>query len=429
MPTSIPAPMLAKAVPDVPDPEKVAGGLSYEPKWDGFRGIVSWDGEDVEIGSRGAKPLTRYFPELVEAFARLLPEPCLLDGEVVVPKGEPGAQRLDWESLLAAHPSGGLPRRHARRGDPGDVHRLRPARPRRPRPAGRAVRGAAGAAGRRCSAGLPHPIHVTQDHDGCRRSPRAGSREFEGAGLDGVVAKPLAQPYAPGKRTMFKIKHARTADVVALGLPHPQVGTGRRVAPGRPLHDDGTLHSVGASRRGATRGASSSSTSSRRSSSAMTPARPSRARARSPASRRRTGTRRSCSCGPSACSRCATTSSRATRFRHTVQFERWRPDREPASCTYEQLERSAPTTSATCSTEPPSRCRRRSQFSAFLRLGCTRGGSPGIFGKSGGNGSSPSPFERSRSHHSSSVSIGPARRAAPPTGRPRRRAAAGSSGS
>src|SRR3546814_19587667 len=96
MPYEIPAPMLAKSVPEIPEPERIAGGLSYEPKWDGFRALVSWDGTDVEIGSRGAKPLTRYFPELVEAFGRLLPEPCLLDGEVVVATGDPGAQRLDW---------------------------------------------------------------------------------------------------------------------------------------------------------------------------------------------------------------------------------------------------------------------------------------------------------------------------------------------
>ena len=76
MPYEIPAPMLAKSVPDVPDPAKVTGGLSYEPKWDGFRALISWDGENVEIGSRGAKPLTRYFPELVEATgAGILVEP------------------------------------------------------------------------------------------------------------------------------------------------------------------------------------------------------------------------------------------------------------------------------------------------------------------------------------------------------------------
>ena len=95
----IPAPMLAKSVPEVPDHAKVAGGFSYEPKWDGFRALVSWDGTDVEIGSRGAKPLTRYFPELVAAFSEILPEPCLIDGEVVVARGERGAQRLDWEAL------------------------------------------------------------------------------------------------------------------------------------------------------------------------------------------------------------------------------------------------------------------------------------------------------------------------------------------
>ncbi|MCU1476983.1 MAG: ATP-dependent ligase, partial [Subtercola sp.] len=77
------APMLAKAVDTVPLPDKVEGGLSYEPKWDGFRAIVYFDGEHAEIGSRGSKMLTRYFPELTDAFARLLPAPCVLDGEIV----------------------------------------------------------------------------------------------------------------------------------------------------------------------------------------------------------------------------------------------------------------------------------------------------------------------------------------------------------
>src|ERR1700712_3550481 len=93
------APMLAKAVDTVPEPGKVAGGLSYEPKWDGFRAIVYFDGETVEIGSRGSKMLTRYFPELVDAFTRLLPGPCVLDGEIVVRSGKTGAERLDWEAL------------------------------------------------------------------------------------------------------------------------------------------------------------------------------------------------------------------------------------------------------------------------------------------------------------------------------------------
>ena len=94
--------MLAKAVPDVPEPDSVRGGLRYEPKWDGFRGIVTIDGDDVEIGSRGAKPLTRYFPELVEAFRAQFggrEHPVVLDGEVVLRTGEPGHERLDWEAL------------------------------------------------------------------------------------------------------------------------------------------------------------------------------------------------------------------------------------------------------------------------------------------------------------------------------------------
>src|SRR5690606_16773525 len=93
------APMLAKAVSDVPEPDSVDGGLSYEPKWDGFRAIVYFDGTTVEIGSRGSKMLTRYFPELTDAFARLLPAPCVLDGEIIVRAGDQGNERLDWETL------------------------------------------------------------------------------------------------------------------------------------------------------------------------------------------------------------------------------------------------------------------------------------------------------------------------------------------
>src|ERR1700712_412690 len=100
------APMLAKAVDAVPLPDSVVGGLSYEPKWDGFRAIVYFDGTDVEIGSRGSKMLTRYFPELVEAFTTLLPGPCVLDGEIVVQKGEAGHAKLDWDSLTQRiHPA------------------------------------------------------------------------------------------------------------------------------------------------------------------------------------------------------------------------------------------------------------------------------------------------------------------------------------
>jgi ATP-dependent DNA ligase len=104
MAESLPAPMLARAVSAVPEPDSVPGGLSYEPKWDGFRGIVGVGDPDgdgrrqVEIGSRGSKSLTRYFPELVATFARQLPR-CVLDGEIVLRRGSAGAERLDWEAL------------------------------------------------------------------------------------------------------------------------------------------------------------------------------------------------------------------------------------------------------------------------------------------------------------------------------------------
>jgi ATP-dependent DNA ligase len=91
--------MLAKSVATVPEADSVPGGLSFEPKWDGFRAIVYIDGEGVQIGSRGSKMLTRYFPELVDAIGRLDLGPCVLDGEIVVRRGEAGAEHLDWDAL------------------------------------------------------------------------------------------------------------------------------------------------------------------------------------------------------------------------------------------------------------------------------------------------------------------------------------------
>src|SRR3978361_1923550 len=91
--------MLAKLTDAIPLANEKVGELSYEPKWDGFRGIVYFDGTDVEIGSRGSKLLTRYFPELVEMFRAQLTSPCILDGEIVCRAGSPGAERLDWETL------------------------------------------------------------------------------------------------------------------------------------------------------------------------------------------------------------------------------------------------------------------------------------------------------------------------------------------
>ncbi|KAA9111370.1 ATP-dependent DNA ligase [Microbacterium rhizomatis] len=332
----IPAPMLAKSVPDIPDPAKTPGGLSFEPKWDGFRGLVSWDGTDLEIGSRGAKPLTRYFPELVEAFSRLLPETCLIDGEVVVPRGEPGAQRLDWESLTQRiHPAASR------------VQMLAETTPAMFIAFDLLARGdrdlqSEPFAERRAQlvdllGGLPHPIHVTRTTD----DPAVAKRwlaEFEGAGLDGVVAKPLAQPYAPNKRTMFKIKHARTADVVALGYRVHKSGAGVGSLLVGLYNAEGRLHNVGAV---------SAWTDKRRlelvdelAPLVQTDASGEALTGEGEKSRFSAADRDSSfvKLRPERVLEVRYDQLEGWRFRHTVQFDRWRPDRDPRSCTYEQLE-------------------------------------------------------------------------------------------
>lgn len=331
----IPAPMLATSVPEVPDHAKVAGGFSYEPKWDGFRALVSWDGTDVEIGSRGAKPLTRYFPELVEAFARLLPEPCLIDGEVVVARGEAGAQRLDWESLSQRiHPAASR------------VNLLAEETPAMFIAFDLLARGERDLQGepfaeRRAQlvdllGDVPHPVHVTRTTD----DPDLARRwlaEFEGAGLDGVIAKPLAQPYAPNKRTMFKIKHARTADVVLLGYRIHKSGEGVGSLLLGLYDDDGRLHGVG--------GASAFTDKRRRElidelgpyverdddGAAVTGETD---RSRFSASKDVSFVR----LRPERVLEVRYDQLEGMRFRHTVQFDRWRPDRDARSCTFAQLD-------------------------------------------------------------------------------------------
>ncbi len=335
MPYDIPAPMLAKSVPEVPEHAKVAGGFSYEPKWDGFRALVSWDGTDVEIGSRGAKPLTRYFPELVEAFAQLLPEPCLLDGEVVVARGEPGAQRLDWESLSQRiHPAASRVNLLAEETPAMFIAFDLLARGERD------LQGEAFAERRAQLVDLlgdvPHPVHVTRTTD----DPDLARRwlaEFEGAGLDGVIAKPLAQPYAPNKRTMFKIKHARTADVVLLGYRIHKSGEGVGSLLLGLYDDDGHLHGVG--------GASAFTDKRRRElidelaplverdadGAAVTGETD---RSRFSASKDVSFVR----LRPERVLEVRYDQLEGMRFRHTVQFDRWRPDRDARSCTFAQLD-------------------------------------------------------------------------------------------
>jgi len=327
--------MLAKAVPAVPEPDSAPGGLVYEPKWDGFRGIVAFDGDGVEIGSRGSKPLTRYFPELVDAFRRLLPESCVLDGEIVVSTEASGGARLDWEALSQRiHPAASRVDRLAQEtpamfvafdllalggrsfiDEPFSVRRE---------------------ALERLIDGLGHPIHITRITDDVELA-RRWFTEFEGAGLDGVVAKPLAAPYSPGKRVMLKAKHRRTADVVAIGYRVHTSGRGvGSILLG--LYDDrGELRNVG--------GVSAFSDARRQ--ALVDELAPYVERDESGAAlsgqtdRSRFASSKDVSfvrLRPELVMEVRYDQLEGLRFRHTVQFERWRPDREPRSCTFAQLD-------------------------------------------------------------------------------------------
>ncbi len=335
-PASPVSPMLAKAVSAVPEPDSVPGGLSYEPKWDGFRGIVYFDGETVEIGSRGSKMLTRYFPELVDAFARLLPGPCVLDGEIVVRRGEPGQERLDWEALSQRiHPAASRVKKLAEetpaefvafdllaRGD--DSYLDAPFSERRAQLEDLATE-------------LEAPLHVSQvttDVDLARR----WLVEFEGAGLDGVVAKPLAAAYSPGKRIMLKAKHHRSADVVVLGYRVHTSGTGVGSLLLGLYDDDGELRGVG--------GVSAFSDVRRRELvdelDPLVLRDESGETVRGETDRSRFSSSKDTSfvrLEPTRVVEVRYDQMEGMRFRHTVQFERWRPDRDAASCTFEQLER------------------------------------------------------------------------------------------
>jgi ATP-dependent DNA ligase len=331
MPHEIPSPMLAKAVPEVPD----RAGLSFEPKWDGFRVLVSWDGESVELGSRGAKPLTRYFPELVEALPHALPRPALIDGEIVVAIGERGAQRLDWETLSQRiHPADSRVQRLAAETpamiiafdllvDGDDDISERPFAERRARLES-------------LLAGVQHPVHLTRTTTDAALA-RRWLAEFEGAGLDGVVAKPIDQPYAPGKRTMLKIKHARTADVVAIGYRVHKSGQGVGSLLVGLFDDAGVLRGVGGV----------AAWSDKRRLELVAELAPLVQRDESGDAV--TGeTDRSRFSGSKDVSFVRLRPERVLevrydqlegqRFRHTVQFARWRPDRDAASCRFDQLE-------------------------------------------------------------------------------------------
>jgi ATP-dependent DNA ligase len=328
------SPMLSKPVRTIPP------DASYEPKWDGFRTICFRDGDEVELGSRNERPMTRYFPELIAAAKAELPQRCVVDGEIVIATD----RGLDFEALqLRLHPAASRVRMLAEQtpaafiafdllalGD-DDYTRL-PFSERRA-----ALIDALAASG--------PSIHVTPATTDLAVA-RRWFHEFEGAGLDGLIAKPLDITYQPDKRVMFKIKHERTADCVVAGYRLHKSGDD---AVGSLLlglyNDDGSLASVGvigafpmAKRRELFTELQPLVTTFE--------GHPWNWAAQQTAEAHRYGGSR-WNAGkdlsfvplrPELVVEVRYDHMEGHRVRHTAQFNRWRPDRDPRSCTYSQLE-------------------------------------------------------------------------------------------
>jgi ATP-dependent DNA ligase len=331
------APMLAKSVPTIPP------GASYEPKWDGFRSLIFRDGSEVEIGSRNERPMTRYFPELVDAFRTELPQRCVLDGEIVIAAGN----RLDFEALQQRiHPATSRVKLLSMQTPAAfiafDVLALGDEDlTGRPFAARRELLTAA-------LADVRPPIHVTPATTD-RDLAVQWFTEFEGAGLDGIVAKPLVGSYLPDKRAMFKIKHERTADCVVAGYRLHKSGSDAIGSLLLGLHsDNGSLEAVGvigafpmARRRELLAELQPFVTTfddhpwnwAKQEAGTRTPR-------EGETSRWNAGKDLSfVPLRPERVVEVRYDHMEGTRFRHTAQFVRWREDRTPESCTYEQLER------------------------------------------------------------------------------------------
>ena len=330
--------MLAKAVPSVPAHDSVAGGLSYEPKWDGFRCIVLRDGDEVQLASRGSKPLTRYFPELVDAVLAHLPQRCAIDAEIVVRKGHPGAERLDWESLSQRiHPADSRVQRLARETPAelvcfdilalGDEDLT-------PLPFGLRRERLESV----LSAIPPEaPVHLTRSTTDAVLA-RDWFERFEGAGLDGVVAKDLAAPYQQGKRVMLKIKHSRTAEAVIVGYRIHKSGNGVGSLLLGLYDEQGTLYNVGGI---------SAFTDVRRLAlvdelAPLVVTDDQGDAVRGSTERSRFSSNKDVSfvrLRPECVVEVKFDQMEGPRFRHSVTFLRWRPDRDPESCTAAQVDR------------------------------------------------------------------------------------------
>jgi ATP-dependent DNA ligase len=331
------SPMLAKSVPEIPDVGHT------EPKWDGFRTIVFRDGDEVVLGSRNERPMTRYFPEVVAAIRDNTPVQCVLDGEIVVVADD----RLDFDALQQRiHPADSRVRLLAEQTPASFVGfdllavgrenlMRRPFAERRAR-----LTDALAAAA--------DPVFLTPATADLDEAKDWFVR-FEGAGLDGVVAKPLDGTYQPDKRTMFKIKHERTADCVVAGFRwHKSGGVVGSLLLGI-YGPDGRLQHVGvtASFPMARRRALLEEIAPYRDVSlaehpwgewADMEAHQDR---RMPGAVSRWNAQKDLSfvpLRPELVVEVAYDHMEGNRFRHTAQFRRWRPDRDPTSCTWDQLD-------------------------------------------------------------------------------------------
>ncbi|RAJ57557.1 ATP-dependent DNA ligase [Streptomyces sp. PsTaAH-130] len=331
-------PMLAKAVARIPP------DMHYEAKWDGFRAIVFRDGAEIELGSRTGKPLTRYFPELVEALRERVPGRCVLDGEIVIARDG----HLDFDALTERiHPAASRVRTLAERTPASfvafdllalDDHSLLDV----PLTDRRALLD-------RALAGATPPVHLAPATTDLAVAERWFER-YEGAGLDGIVAKPLDLRYRQDERAMFKIKHERTADVVVAGYrlhkSGPVVGS---LLLG--LYDgQGRLQHVGVSAAFPMKRRAELVEELAPLRMADVAGHPWAAWAeeaahesdRLPGAPSRWSGKKDLSWVPLRPERVAEVAydhmENGQRFRHTARFRRWRPDRTPGSCTYTQLE-------------------------------------------------------------------------------------------
>jgi ATP-dependent DNA ligase len=334
-------PMLAKAVPELP----TAPGMTYEPKWDGFRLIAFRDGDEVELASRGGKTMTRYFPEVIEQVRTQLPERSVIDGELVVIRRDGGLPRLEFDLLSQRiHPAASRVKLLAETMPASfiafDLLALDDESFMQEGYAQRRARL------EQALASVAPPVHltpITTEAD----TAREWFQLFEGAGLDGVIAKPADIPYEPGKRLMFKVKHSRTADCVVAGFRWHKDGpiVGSMLL---GLYDDkGVLHHVGVS----------ASFSRERRAELVEELAPYREGVedhpwtrpdadpetqRMPGAVSRWTGKKDLSwvpLRPELVVEVGYEAMEGDRIRHTAQFKRWRPDRDPRSCTYEQLER------------------------------------------------------------------------------------------